>query len=234
MGQVSREGRTIVFVSHNMAAVKALCHKAILIKDGAVAASGMVADVADNYLLGTASGVSAQEWRDRSTAPGNENIRLSYIRISSLKGDGAITIDTGVLIEIGFDNFLDGINLDCTVYLKTSDALVVFESGHIISSDGDSRCGFYQVTGRIPPHLLNAGRYSLKVQFGKDQRYVLLQVDEVVSFEVENTTTGRGANMSVAPGIIRPLLSWQHSFVDGSSLVNSNTTARLGGSYGQD
>src|SRR6266478_5872999 len=39
LGQVSREGRTIVFVSHNMAAVKALCRKAILMKDGAVAAS---------------------------------------------------------------------------------------------------------------------------------------------------------------------------------------------------
>src|ERR1700731_2551952 len=48
MGDVSREGRTIVFVSHNMAAVKALCQKAILMKDGVVAASGMVADVADD------------------------------------------------------------------------------------------------------------------------------------------------------------------------------------------
>jgi lipopolysaccharide transport system ATP-binding protein len=129
---------------------------------------------------------------------------------------------------------LDGINLDCTIYLKTSDALVLFESGHIISSDGDSRGGFYHVTGRIPPHLLNAGRYSLKVQFGRDQRYVLFHLDDAVTFEVENTTTGRGANMSVAPGFIRPLLSWRHSFVDGSSPVDSNPTARGANSYGQD
>src|SRR5271157_788949 len=45
MGQVSREGRTILFVSHNMAAVKALCSRAVLMKDGSIAASGSVADV---------------------------------------------------------------------------------------------------------------------------------------------------------------------------------------------
>src|ERR1035438_4720581 len=104
MGQVSREGRTILFVSHNMAAVKALCSKAVWIRDGAVAASGMVADVADDYLLGTALGASAREWRDPATAPGNENIRISYVRIIPPEGEATITIDTGVLIEIGFDN----------------------------------------------------------------------------------------------------------------------------------
>jgi lipopolysaccharide transport system ATP-binding protein len=99
------------------------------------------------------------------------------------------------------------------------DGVLIFESGHRISSDRDSRCGFYQVTGRIPGHLLNAGRYSLDVVFGKDQRYVLLRIDGVVSFEVENTATGRGSNMSIAPGVIRPLLSWSHSFKEESSSV---------------
>src|ERR1019366_2307350 len=81
MDHVSHEGRTILFVSHNMAAMKALCTRAILIRDGALVGSGAVADMVDDYLLGAAEGPSAKEWRDRSTAPGNENIRLSYIRI---------------------------------------------------------------------------------------------------------------------------------------------------------
>ena len=219
MGQVSREGRTILFVSHNMAAVKALCSKAVWIRDGAVAASGMVADVADDYLLGTAQGASAREWRDPATALGNESVRISYIRIIPPEGSAEITIDTGVEIEIGFENLREKINLGCTVYVTNREGVLIFESGHRISSDRDSRCGFYQVTGRIPGHLLNAGRYSLDVVFGKDQRYVLLRIDGVVSFEVENTATGRGSNMSVAPGVTRPLLSWCHSFKEQSSLV---------------
>jgi lipopolysaccharide transport system ATP-binding protein len=212
MGQVSREGRTILFVSHNVAAVKALCSKAVLMRDGAVTASGAVADVVDDYLLGTAPGAHAREWRDPATAPGNENVLISYVRIIPPEGNPTITIDTGVLIEIGFDNLRDNINLDCTVYLSSSDGVLIFESGHMISLDGDSRRGSYHLTGRIPAHLLNAGRYSLSLLFGKDQRYVLFRMDDAVFFEVENTSTGRGANLGVAPGIIRPMLSWRHSF----------------------
>ena len=146
-----------------MVAVKALCSRAVLISDGNVAGSGVVADVVDDYLLGTAPGASGKEWRDPATAPGNKSIRISYIRIIPPKTEATITIDTGALIEIGFDNVLEKITLDCTVYLASSDGVLVFESGHIISSDRNSRPGSYHLTGRIPAHLLNAGRYSLSV-----------------------------------------------------------------------
>jgi lipopolysaccharide transport system ATP-binding protein len=218
MGQVSREGRTILFVSHNMSAVKALCSKAVLISDGSVGSSGTVADVLDDY-LGTAPAARAREWRDPATAPGNENVRLSYVRVIPPENEATITIDTGVLIEIGFDNRLDNIILGCTVYLTNRDGVLMFESGHVISPDGDSRRGIYHLKGRISAHLLNAGRYSLDVLFGKDQRYPLFRIDEVISFEVENTATGRGTNMSLAPGVVRPLLLWGHTFKKDPSLV---------------
>jgi lipopolysaccharide transport system ATP-binding protein len=145
---------------------------------------------------------------------------MSYVRIIPPEGNETISIDTGALIEIGFDNLRKDINLDCTVYLVSGEGVLIFESGYIISSDRDSRCGFYRLTGRIPGHLLNAGRYYLNVVFGKDQRYVLFRIDEAVSFDVENTLTGRGLNMGVAPGIIRPLLSWRQSFQEECSLVD--------------
>jgi lipopolysaccharide transport system ATP-binding protein len=221
MGQVSREGRTILFVSHNAAAIKALCSKAILLTKGAVTASGKVSDVTALYSLGTAATGSTNEWRDPATAPGNDNVRMSYVRIIPPEGNETISIDTGALIEIGFDNFKQNTNLDCTIYLTNSDGVIIFESGHIFSSNRDSRIGFYHLTGSIPGHLLNAGRYFLNVVFGMDQRYILLRVDEVVSFDVENTLTGRGLNMGVAPGIIRPLLPWRHSFEEKCSLVKN-------------
>ena len=126
------------------------------------------------------------------------------------------------MIEIGFDNALEGINLDCTIYVTGSDGVIIFESGQILSSDSDSRRGSYHLTGRIPAHLLNAGRYSLNMLFGKDQRYVFFRMDDVVSFEVENIATGRGLNMAVTPVIIRPMLSWRHSFKPEFSFVRSD------------
>lgn len=221
MGDVAHSGRTVLFVSHNMAAVKVLCERAILLNSGAIASSGKVADVIAEYSLSIAPQSSAAEWPDPATAPGNENIRLSYVRVAPPDNHAAITIDTGALVEIGFENLGENANLDCTVHLHTREGVLVFESGHIISSNRDSRCGFYHLTGKIPGHLLNAGHYSLDVVFGKDQRYVLFRMDGAVSFEVENTATGRGLNMSVAPGIIRPMLSWRHSFQEECSLVKN-------------
>jgi lipopolysaccharide transport system ATP-binding protein len=222
MGDVARSGRTVLFVSHNMAAVKVLCRKAILLNNGVIVSSGDVADVIEDYSLTVAPQASVREWRDPATAPGNENVRLSYIRIIPPDNEAAITIDTGALVEIGFDNLRENIALDCTVYLTSRDGVLIFESGHLISSDRDSRRGFYHLTGRIPGHLLNAGRYSLDVLFGEDQRYLLFRIDAVVSFEVENTATGRGSNMSVATGLVRPLLSWRHSFKEECSLVKES------------
>ena len=216
MGQVSREGRTILFVSHNMAAVKALCTRAVLMREGAVAASGAVADVVEDYLT-AAREASVREWQDPTVAPGNENIRLRYIQILSPEGKPVIDIDSGAEIEIAFDNFRENINLGITARVTNSEGVLVFVSNYRVSPDNDSRCGFYQAKCRIPGHLLNAGRYSVDLVFPKDQRWVLFRVDSVVSFEVENTATGRGANMGAAPGVVRPLLSWSHSFEEESS-----------------
>jgi lipopolysaccharide transport system ATP-binding protein len=180
--------------------------------------------VLDDYLLGAAAGANIREWPDQATAPGGEGIRMSYIRIVPPEGEATINIDTGALIEIGFDHLTRGISLDCTVYVTSSDGVLVFESGCILSSERDSRAGSYHLSGRIPAHLLNAGRYSLNVHFGKDQRYVLFRLEDPVSFEVENTATGRGLNMSVAPGIIRPILSWRYSFGEKSSLVSPSVS----------
>ena len=145
MQDVSRSGRTILFVSHNMAAVKALCPRAILLKDGAIAATGNTRDVIDDYLLNASAQASASEWPDPASAPGNEHVRVAYIRVIPPENEAAITIDAGALIEIGFDNMRENITLDCTVYLTSRDGTLIFESGHLISSDG-----------RFPPWLLSA------------------------------------------------------------------------------
>lgn len=222
MGDISRAGRTVLFVSHNMAAVKVLCSRAILLNAGVIVSSGHVADVIEEYSLSVAPQSSAQEWRDLATAPGNENVRLACVRVVPPEGHAAITIDTGAVIEIGFENFRENITLGCTVYLTNREGVLIFESGHMISSNRDSRRGFHHLVGRIPGHILNAGRYSLDIVFGKDQRYVLFRMDQAVSFEIENTATGRGLNMSVAPGVVRPLLSWRHSSEEKSSLVKQH------------
>lgn len=224
MQDVAGHGRTVLFVSHNMAAVRTLCSRAALFSAGSLIQAGHPKDTIAGYFQRGRDDDNVREWPNLYNAPGNDHIRLREVRVTPPNGESVITIDTGAVIEIGFHNFDEGINLDCTVYVLSNEGVTLFESGHIISTANDALAGGYHVVGRLPGNLLNAGRYYLSVLFGKDQYYPLFRLNEVVSFDVENTTTGRGNNMSAAPGVIRPLIDWHltHSEVFAGSGVKQN------------
>jgi len=208
MGQISREGRTVLFVSHNMTAIKSFCAEAVLLECGRLTHFGPVTDVVDSYLEKSVNGSETRVWRIPGAAPGNEFVRLLRVSVRA-PNRGAISIDSGAVLAVDFYCVKAGLNLDCTVYVVNSEGILLFESGCVVSSQEDSQVGTYRVEGTLPPHILNAGRYYLNILFGRDERHVLFKLDEVVAFQVENTATGRGSNMGVAPGLIRPLLDWR-------------------------
>jgi len=68
MGEVSRQGRTIVFVSHNMTAVERLCHKVFCLDQGKIVASGMPKEMIRKYLNAVSTVSSEREWQDINSA----------------------------------------------------------------------------------------------------------------------------------------------------------------------
>jgi len=209
MENIGREGRTILFVSHNITAIKTLCTTGILLDKGCVAFNGAVEKAVDQYLSANKLEKNEIFWNDIATAPGNENIRLASIVVKPLKG-ATITIDSGILIEICFYNAVTNINLDITTHLLTIEGFCVFASGTPLSQHNDSKKGFYTATVEIPPHLLNTGVYKITQIFGRDQLYALYKASDVVSFEIQNATE-RGDNKQRPPGIIRPRFNWSAS-----------------------
>ena len=81
MGEVSKnEGRTVLFVSHNMTAIKSLCRQAVLLEAGMIKSWGETGDVVDEYLKSTMT-LHEQIWESPENAPGNEKARLRLARI---------------------------------------------------------------------------------------------------------------------------------------------------------
>ena len=214
MSNIATQGRTVLFVSHNMAAIRALCNRCLLLEHGELALQDETAVVVNKYLGGRADNKNCQEWESPDDAPGNEHVRLKKISASPLSDEVVMSIDTGVKINALFYNLKDNANIDFTIYLVNNEGTMLFESGCIISQNRDSRRGLYHVEGFIPPHLLNAGNYKINILFGLDQRYPIYRLDDALSFDLENTATGRGSNMSRAPGVIRPMLQWTVRYLD--------------------
>ncbi|AYL97237.1 polysaccharide ABC transporter ATP-binding protein [Mucilaginibacter celer] len=206
MGQVSKgEGRTVLFVSHNMAAVKTLCNKGIVLANGQLIYQNKQLEAVSFYQTNNNTKSSFQHHGDLDSAPGNENIRVLKFVIQSLEGE-SISISTGLSFEMTFFNKKAGINLDATFELKNSDEIPVFHNGTLISTNNDSKTGFYTVKGIIPPNLLNAGNYAFKLIFGENQRYLLFGTDDFIGFEVENES--EGSNSFLAPGVIHPKINF--------------------------
>jgi lipopolysaccharide transport system ATP-binding protein len=104
MGEVSRHGRTVLFVSHNMAAVKSLCTRAVLIDAGRLAADGDVDGVVNRYLSGGTdmprTGVIGAEAARLQDAPGEATFRS--VRLTDVAGGETTQLYFGQPFQVEF------------------------------------------------------------------------------------------------------------------------------------
>jgi len=189
MDEVSKSGRTVLFVSHNMASVKSLCKKGLVLVNGKIEFQGTQTNSIIFYQNNYNTANVFNHNGTIETAPGNSNIRVLSFKVLP-KNDDVIQISSGILFELVFFNYKKNINLDVTFELSNSD----------------------EITGIFPENLLNAGIYKFKLIFGENQRDVLYIHNDVIQFEVLNETLG--SNSNILPGIIRPQLIYTSNFID--------------------
>lgn len=101
MGEVAGSGRTVLFVSHNMAAIQALCKKAFLLEQGRLLQSGSVADVLSTYMQ-RISPSAARPLSERTDRKGDGKVRLTSLAIDG-GGEGSLVRCSDILrIRIGY------------------------------------------------------------------------------------------------------------------------------------
>jgi lipopolysaccharide transport system ATP-binding protein len=198
------EGRTVLFVSHNMASIKALCKTGVLLENGGLKYTGTIKDTVDLY-IGEGGSAENQYFDDLTTAPGNDTIRIKSFEILPLDGSNQISIETGVLFRLKFMCYKENAMLDANMLVTTLDDTIVFQVGQGIGKTGekDSKIGIYTVEFKIDPYTINTGRYKAEIFFGENQKYVIFS-DFYQDFEVANSIIGQGYNMNTLPGYLRP------------------------------
>ena len=205
MQDVSRgEGRTVLFVSHNMASIKQLCNVGYVLRNGLIAYSGNIKDAVEFY-IGEGGSSENQYFEDLTTAPGNDVVRIKSFEIFAKDGGNQINIETGIVFRLTFMCYKENAMLDVNMKVVTLDNVTVFQVGQVIGEIGekDSKKGFYSVDFELKPYTINAGKYRAEIFFGENQRYVVYAGFEQC-FSVENTLSDMGYNQSVLPGLLRP------------------------------
>lgn len=201
MQDVSRgEGRTVLFVSHNMGSIRQLCKKGVVLHNGKVIFQG-TQDGAINFYQSSSNTNNFFEHTGKlHEAPGNNNIRILRFELKPLYGD-VISISSGIEFEMQFYNRKKNTTVDATFELRTLEDQPVFHYGSLISTKGNSKEGVYSVKGKIEPNILNAGTYKFCMIFGEDQRFPLYMINDFIQFDILNEALG--SNSNILPGVLR-------------------------------
>jgi lipopolysaccharide transport system ATP-binding protein len=213
MGEVARVGRTVLFVSHNMAAVTQLCSRALWLNNGTCSLAGHTADVVQKYLLADAIAVWERSWSWPGDAPGDDRVRLLGTSVLQHgETTGVVDINEDFELEIRFAvlrpcrNLITGFNF------------YNFQ-GTCLFSNCDWRPnqlppGLYRKRVSLPSPLLAEGVVSVLVQLVfYDPLVESVILPDLLSFDAVDTNSRkavRGRYTGSWPGLLRPSLNWSN------------------------
>jgi len=217
--EVANDGRTVLFVSHNMASVQRLCSRGLLFHHGKILMDENIDSIVSQYLNNFCNIPSSRSWHD-SDAPGDAFVRLRSIRIINANDDNVqtIAIKESVRIEIKYhiqniDHqpvvILHFINEQWLHLFSTHD---FYHKSALLNKSTHKDCEICE-TCRIPKELFNQGRIYIHIEINSlfpKKNHVNLK--EAVSFEVidqRRLEDMKGPFGASWPGVIRPALTWE-------------------------
>ena len=219
MQKVSKdEGRTVLFVSHNMQSIERLCTRTIILENGSIAFSGETSKAINTYLADHSQLLPQKTWVPEK-APGNEHARLLGARVLDFNHNLSAKheITQNIFVEIPYEPLQIHFSPVATMQIQNDKGDIVFISDERSNSDWESThkrqgIGVYKSICRIPGNLLAEGRYTILVAINTYYPEMIHAcVDDAISFVVEDTLTGNSVRKDYSgkwPGVVRPMLKW--------------------------
>jgi lipopolysaccharide transport system ATP-binding protein len=211
MGSAARDGRTIIFVSHNLAAIAQLCQRAIWMDQGSVRTEGPPQQVLQEYLSEGSTQQAGFRIAQVQDAPGDDRVRLMMARVlQNGEATAVVDINQSASIEIEFEVLRDAKNLISGVSLYTFSDLCLFNCC-------DWRPSFlprgrYTKRIEIPAQTLAEGRFRTLIQLVfYDPDITSLVLGDALTFDAvdsEHPASVRGHYKGNWPGVLRMGLPW--------------------------
>jgi lipopolysaccharide transport system ATP-binding protein len=218
MGDVAREGRTILFVSHHMPAVERMCNKGILLVDGQIADQGSIHKVINTYLHSGIQKLGERVWENRNLAPGSDAVRLHAVR-AVRHADGEVvhqlTVKEAFDLHIEFWVLKPGYDLDASLYLYNEEGDLLFMTSDFQDPTWHRRPrdpGLHRSICHIPANFMNEGTIRILVGISANPHTLHALERDAITIQIIDDLQPGGARGSYTRewpgGAVRPLLSW--------------------------
>ena len=220
MKDVGQQGRTILFVSHNMPAVTMLCPRAILLESGQIVADGKTQTVIDEYLSGGRQNASSVTWNDPMDCPGGEVARLRAVGVRNVNGQlsDQFNVSEAVIAEMTYDVIDPGYVLMPRFRLHNEQGLHLLTTLDLDDnwSKRSRPAGRFRSSITIPANFFSTGRISVAATLiTRIPDRLQFRADSAVSFAIIDDmgpNTARGDWPGRFEGVIRPIFPWQTEF----------------------
>ncbi|MGI9067508.1 MAG: ABC transporter ATP-binding protein [Pyrinomonadaceae bacterium] len=227
MNEVARHGRTVLFVSHDISAVNALCNRSILLHEGSVLKSGETEEVTKYYLDSANRLYSPITWVALDNAKGGE-IELSKVsleqsgqstQVISCREPFTITIEYEIKSVVRAARFF--------MILRNSKGELIFTTSDydVPTTEAVNRdTGRFRSRVVVPGGLLKTGEYFGTI--GVDVAYVrvVFAADDAFHFDVYEPGDDTQATRHLRLGVIAPLLNWEITRADSSETPSESRT----------
>jgi lipopolysaccharide transport system ATP-binding protein len=224
MNDVAQEGRTVLFVSHNMSAILRLTQETIVLDQGKVALRAPTPEAVDYYLNLGLSKEGERVWSPEEFPIDNKLFQPVALRVLNAQEKVVDTVNStdGFSIEFEYDLKESISGLRVGIYMMTTRGEFVFTSfdtddpqmyeDHTVRPEGRyiSRCF-------IPPNLLNEGRFVLGLNASTYRIKRFFQDDKVLTFNVDATGAPGTHWPEQRLGAVRPSLDWKIKKIDNRS-----------------
>ena len=216
MSDVANQGRTVLFVSHNMSAIMRLTEQAVVLEHGHVALQGPTADAVDYYLSRGFSQEGQREWHPDEIAKDPAPFHPICIRVLSEAGHVSDTIRSTEPCYVEFEYKLDeDINgLRVGIYIISTRGEFVLTSFDVDDHEkyekySTRKAGTYVSRCRIPADMLNEGRFVIGVNASMFKIRTFFHDEQALVFNVNGTGAPGTQWPEPRAGMIRPRLDWE-------------------------
>ena len=218
MEEVTRGGRTVLFVSHNMGAIRRICARGVWLDGGAVRLTGTAAECVDAY---TASVEAAAEGgngifdlRDRTDRYGTGAVKLRELRLLASDGRPRASVEFGEPFSLVFEFECLRSTPSCFVGLTmlSADGASVLGSHHCDTAEMRvlSPGSRHRISCCIAPNLLKPGRYSLQIGVLDYASWECIDLFHSAGDFLVEAGSGRFGRLADArPAYIQPVLEWK-------------------------
>lgn len=204
------QGRTVLFVSHNMAAVKSLCTRAILLEDGKIVQKGETNEIVSQYLKGNNNNLVNYKKFDRNEIHANGFI-VNSIGIKNKNKEFSDSIESAktISLELSYQNTGEYNITNINYRFKNEEGNYIFVTSSKTTINESIKAGKHTLFTEIPKGFFNVGSFFIDLIVTIDNKNAVIMENDIISFTTIPEHKELGTWMGKSPGYLKPSFNWE-------------------------